>query len=136
RDFTSLVRAPEVRLFFWELPVYRRMSIEVGYRERNLDFAWTPLATDLRKLSTRIPFLSLGLLIGHTQVIFDYEHRHDGDVVLAPLSSDTDRFAFGYRASYSLGRWGLSPLFRFELERLNKNVPINPQLSAIRSEEH
>src|SRR3989441_12296467 len=44
RDFTSLVRAPEVRLIFRELPVYRRMSIEVGYRERNLDFAGTPLA--------------------------------------------------------------------------------------------
>ena len=133
RDFTSLVRAPEVRLIFRELPVYRRMSIEVGYRERNLDFAGTPLATDLRKRSTRIPFLSLGLPIGHTQLIFDYEHRHDGDAVQAPLSSDTDRFAFGYRASYSWGRWGLSPLFRFELERLNKNVPINPQLSAIDS---
>ncbi len=131
RDFTSLVRAPEVRLIFRELPGYRRMSIEVGYRERNLDFAGTPLATELRKRSTRIPFLSLGLPIGPTQVSFDYEHRHDGDAVQAPLSSDTDRFAFGYRASYSWGRWGLSPLFRFELERLNKNVPVNPQLSAI-----
>lgn len=130
RDFTSLVRAPEVRLVFRELPVYRRMSIEVGYRERNLDTAGNPLPTELLKRSTRIPFMSVGLPIGPTQLTFDYEHRHDSDAVRAPLSSDTDRFAFGYRASYSWGRWGFNPLFRFELERLNKNVPVNPQLSA------
>lgn len=45
RNFTSIVRAPEVRLTFRDLPMYRRMVLEVGYRERNLDTAGTPLAT-------------------------------------------------------------------------------------------
>jgi len=45
RNYTSIVRAPEARLTFRDLPIYRRMVLEVGYRERNLDTAGNPLAT-------------------------------------------------------------------------------------------
>jgi len=45
RNYTSIVRAPEARLTFRDLPIYRRMVLEVGYRERNLDTAGDPLAT-------------------------------------------------------------------------------------------
>jgi hypothetical protein len=43
RNYTSIVRAPEVRLTFRDLPFYRRMVFEAGYRERNLDTAGNPL---------------------------------------------------------------------------------------------
>lgn len=160
RNFTSIVRAPEVRLTFRDLPLYRKFVLEVGYRERNLDTtgnsltcvapptppATTPVTTyrpahlgclptesltanNERVRSTRIPFFSLTLPIKDTQVSFDYEHRHDIDAVVHQNSTDSDRFAFGYRGNYTWNNWDVIPSFRFELERLAKNTPNNAALS-------
>lgn len=165
RNYTSIVRAPEIRLTFRDLPIYRRAVLEVGYRERNLDTAGTPLdtcvtlppvppvvppppvvttkrpsnpgclvteqrqSTEQRLRSTRIPFFSLALPVGSTSVTFDYEHRHDIDAVVRQNSSDTDRFAFGFRGNYTWGGWDVYPSFRYELERLAKITPINPALA-------
>ena len=129
RNFTNVVRAPEGRLVFRELPFYRRMILEMGYRERNLDTPGTPGPLDLQKRSTRIPFLSLSLPVGPAQVSFDYEHRHEMNAVTPQLSTDTDRFAVGYRARYSWDRWEFSPSARFEIERLDKAAPLNAALS-------
>jgi hypothetical protein len=160
RNYTSIVRAPEARLTFRELPFYHRAVVEVGYRERNLDTAGTPLdtcstlptvpptpvvttkrpsnpgclpteqrqSTENRLRSTRIPFFSLTLPVGSTSVQFDYEHRHDIDAVVRQNSSDTDRFAFGFRGNYTWNGWDVFPSFRYELERLGKLTPNNPAL--------
>ncbi len=129
RNFTNVVRAPEGRLVFRDLPFYRRMAIEVGYRERNLDTPGTPGPLDVQKRSTRIPFLSLTVPVGRANVAFDYEHRHEINAVTPQLSTDTDRFAIGYRAHYSWDHWEFSPTARFEIERLDKNTPLNAALS-------
>jgi AMIN domain-containing protein len=129
RNFTNVVRAPEGRLVLRELPFYRAMTLEMGYRERNLDTPGTPGPLDLQKRSTRIPFLSLNLPIRTTKISFDYEHRHEMNAVTPQLSTDTDHFAVGYRARYSWDRWEFSPSARFEIERLNKDVPLNAALS-------
>ncbi len=156
RNFTNVVRAPEGRLVFRELGFYRRMIVEVGYRERNLDTTGNPLvtcfgpgasiptqrparqgclsgetarATELRRRSTRIPFLSLSLPVKSTQVSFDYEHRHEMNAVNPQLASDTDRFAFAFRGRYTWGHWDFLPLMRFEIERLDKDAPRNAALS-------
>ncbi|MBI3645051.1 MAG: hypothetical protein HY233_03690, partial [Acidobacteriales bacterium] len=161
RNYTSIVRAPEVRLTFRDLPFYRRLVLEVGYRERNLDTAGDPLATcvtlptipptpqittkrsahpgclvtELRQAteerirSTRIPFFSLTLPVSDSSFSFDYEHRHDMDAVINQNSSDTDRFAFGYRGNYTWNNWDVIPSFRYELERLAKYTPNNPALA-------
>ena len=160
RNFTSVVRAPEVRLAFRDLPFYRRFVLEVGYRERNLDTTGDPLstcvdtsvppltrkvlarigcsvnptstlpetrtATELRVRSTRIPFFSVTLPVKDTMVTFDYEHRHDMDRVIFPDSTDSDRYAFGFRGNYTWNSWDVIPSFRFELERLSKRLPNNP----------
>src|SRR5258708_2824492 len=42
-NFTNVVRAPEGRLVFRDLPFYRRMAMQVGYRQRNLDAPAHPL---------------------------------------------------------------------------------------------
>src|SRR5712692_1431231 len=125
RPFTNVVRAPEGRLVFRDLPFYRRMAIEVGYRERNLDTPGTPGPLDVQKRSTRIPFLSLTVPVGRANIAFDYEHRHEINAVTPQLSTDTDRFAIGYRAHYTWDRWEFSPTARFEIERLDKQTPLN-----------
>ncbi len=163
RNYTSVVRAPEVRATFRDLPFYRRMIFEVGYRERNLDTSGDPqsncvdtsvpavsrtvsasigcsvnpttflpetrTSTELRLKSTRIPFFSLTLPIKDTHVTFDYEHRHDMDRVVHQNSTDSDRFALGFRGNYTWNNWDVFPSFRFELERLAKSLPNNPSLS-------
>src|SRR5712692_9685634 len=129
RNFTNVVRAPEGRLVFRDLPFDRRMVLEVGYRERNLDTPGTPGPTDVQKRSTRIPFLTLIVPMHAANFTFDYEHRHEINAVTPQLSTDTDRFAIGYRAHYSWDRWEFSPMARFELERLDKSAPVNAALS-------
>jgi hypothetical protein len=101
----------------------------MGYRERNLETAGNPLPTESRKRSTRIPFLAVGLTAGPAQLTFDYERRHESDAVHPVLSTDTARFAGGYRASHAWGEWHFSPFVRFELERLEKSAPKNAALS-------
>jgi hypothetical protein len=128
RNFTNVVRAPEGRLVFRDLPFYKRMALEMGYRERNLDTPGTPGPLDVQKRSTRIPFLSLTFPIGAAHFAFDYEHRHEINAVTPQLSTDTDRFAIGYRAHYSWGRWEFSPTGRFEIERLDKHTPLDPSV--------
>src|SRR5258707_7782747 len=105
RNFTNVVRAPEGRLVFRDLPFDRRMVLEVGYRERNLDTPGTPGPTDVQKRSTRIPFLTLIVPMHAANFTFDYEHRHEINAVTPQLSTDTERFAIGYRAHYSWDRW-------------------------------
>src|SRR5712692_4911252 len=156
RNFTNVVRAPEGRLVFRELPFYRRMVLEFGYRERNLETAGDPQvtcfnasttmtirrparngclsgetaqSTEQVQRSTRIPFLSLTVPVGRANIAFDYEHRHAMNAVTPQLSTDTDRFAIGYRAHYTWDRWEFSPTARFEIERLDKDTPLNAALA-------
>ena len=127
--YTNIIRAPEGKLILRDLPFYRRASFEVGYRERNLDQDGIAPPSEQRKRSTRIPFFSLSLPAGPNFFTFDYEHRHDMDAVRPPQSSDTDRFAIGYRGNYAIGEWDVSPAFRFEIERLEKNLTNDPARS-------
>jgi hypothetical protein len=129
RNFTNVVRAPEGRLVFRDLSFYRRMAIEVGYRERNLDTQGTPGPLDVQKRSTRIPFITVTVPAHLANITFDYEHRHAMNAVTPQLSTDTDRFAIGYRAHYSWDRWEFSPTARFEIERLDKHAPVNAAVS-------
>jgi hypothetical protein len=131
RNFTNRIISPEARLIFRSLPFYRLLSIEVGYRHRMLETRDNPTPQEFRKRITRIPFLSVSLPIRSSQLNFDYEHRRDSDAPRPQLSSDTDRFAFGFRGDYALGEWSFAPFFRMELERLNKNSPNNPDLAPI-----
>jgi hypothetical protein len=128
RNFTNVVRAPEGRLVLRDLPFYRRMVIEAGYRERNLDTPGSPGPSDVQKRSTRIPFLTLSVPMHSAHFSFDYEHRHEINAVTPQLSTDTDRFAIGYRAHYSWDRWEFSPTARFEIERLGKHAPLTAAL--------
>jgi hypothetical protein len=157
RNFTSLVRAPKAWLTIRDLPFYRRLVLEVGYGERNLDTAGDPqatcvtipptvtirrpahpgclstetrAATEERIRSTRIPFFSLTLPVSSSSFNFDYEHRHDMDAVVNQNSTDTDRFAFGFRGNYTWNNWDVIPSFRYELERLAKFTPNNPALAS------
>jgi hypothetical protein len=126
RDFTNLVRAPEVRLTFQELPFYRRLVLDFGYRERDIEATGHPQRTELQKRLAKIPFSSVTLPFGHTRLSFDYEHRHEADAVVNNLTTDTDHFGFGLRGDYSWNLWEFSPNVRMELERLNKNIPGSP----------
>jgi hypothetical protein len=126
RDFTNLVRAPEVRLTFQELPFYRRLVLDFGYRERDIEATGHPQPTELQKRLAKIPFTSVTLPFGHTRLSFDYEHRHEADAVVNNLTTDTDHFGFGLRGDYSWNLWEFSPNVRMELERLNKNIPGSP----------
>ena len=129
RNFTNVVRAPEGRLVLRGLPFYRRMSIEAGYRERNLDTPGTPGPLDVQKRSTRIPFLTVTVPAHLANITFNYEHWHEINAVTQQLSTDTDVFAIGYRAHYSWSRWEFSPTGRFEIQRLDKHAPINAALT-------
>jgi hypothetical protein len=84
---------------------------------------------DVQKRSTRIPFITVTVPARVANITFDYEHRHEINAVTPPLSTDVDRFAIGYRAHYSWDRWEFSPTARFEIERLDKNTPLNAALT-------
>lgn len=129
RNYTNVIRAPEARLILRALPFYRMLSVEVGYRERNLETQGSPLATERRKRSMRIPFLLVAAPVGASHFSFEYEHRHDIDSVVQQQSSDTGRFAIGFRGNYTWGEWDFSPFVRLEVERLAKNLPRNAELS-------
>ena len=126
--FTNVVRAPEGRLVLHDIP-FRRMSLEMGYRERNLDTPGNPSPLDAQKISTRIPFVSLILPVASSNFTFDYEHRHEMNAITPQLATDTDRFAVGFRGRYSWDGWNFAPTGRFEIERVDKSAPFNAALS-------
>jgi len=51
------------------------------------------------------------------------------NAVTPQLSTDTDRFAIGYRAHYTCDRWEFSATARCEIERLDKDTPLNAALA-------
>ena len=130
RNFTNVVRSPEVRVALRDLPFYRPLLLQVGYRQRTLETVGSPTALEARDRTTRIPFFSAEFPIRDARFGFDYEHRQDIDRVRQPLSTDTDRFGLSVRGTWTWEGWDWSPELRWDLERLRKSTPVDPARSA------
>jgi hypothetical protein len=130
RNFTNVVQAPEIRAGLRDLPFYRPLLLQIGYRQRRLQTAGNPLATEFRDRTTYIPFLSADVPVRDLRFGFEYEHRKDSDRARPTLSADTDRYGFSFRGAWNWEGWDFSPELRFDLERLRKNTPDDPARSV------
>ena len=129
RHFTNVVRSPEVRVAVRDLPFYRPLLLQAGYRQRTLEAVGSPLPAEARDRVTRMPFVSAEFPIGDARIGLDYEHRQDVDGVRRALSTDTDRYGFSFRGAWSWNGWDLAPELRLDLERQRKHSPNDPTLS-------
>ena len=135
RPFTTQVRTPEVRATFRNLPFYRRMILETGYRERNVDASrrcTNPPSCTQPERTTRIPFVDVSMPFGSSFFNFSYEHRHNRDRVTRTNSTFTDRFLIGYRGSHFFASWSFAPFIRFEVEREQKEIQTAPTATTFK----
>jgi hypothetical protein len=146
KPYERRLLGPEARLTFHDLPFYRRMTIDVGYRHRDIEgIAPAPidcLTPTTRPATTicvdryvRMPFIELNLPVKTTYFGFGYERRGAVDRIdpvrfrdplvpgpsedLPGGNSNTDRYFASLRGMYSVGGWHVNPNLRFEIERGN-----------------
>lgn len=103
---------PEARLIFHDLPFYRRMVFETGYRHRITSASDSTVARYVR-----MPFAELTFPFHATYFTFGWEQRQAVDEINASQTSQTHRFYGSLRGNYEFHRWRFNPMLRFELER-------------------
>jgi len=126
--YRTTLWGPEARLLFHDLPFYRHMVVQVGWRDRMVNsnnYNAPPDITGTVDNYTRGPWAEVTAPIGTTFLTFGYERRDLVDNVVASNTSNTNRFYFGFRGVYDWGGWHINPAFRWELERQGQQPFLN-----------
>ncbi len=110
--FETRLLGPEAKLTFHDLPMYRRATLEMGYRHRQIDASDGSIDRFVRT-----PFAELTLPVKTTYFNIGYERRQAVDLIQASQTSNTNRIYVGLRGIYDLGGWHINPSLRYELER-------------------
>jgi hypothetical protein len=103
---------PEARLIFHDLPFYRRMVFETGYRHRITSASDSSVARFVR-----MPYAELTFPVHNAYFTLGWEQRQATDEITASQDSNTHRLYAGIRGNYEFHRWRFNPMVRFELER-------------------
>ena len=118
--FETTLWGPEARFLFHDLSIYRRATLEVGYRHRDVQASDKSIDRFVR-----IPYVEFSVPVSTTFLTIGYERRNSVDMRDASQSSNTDRVYASLRGIYDLGGWHITPSFRYELERQSHRPRIN-----------
>jgi hypothetical protein len=112
QGYETILWGPEMKFIFHDLPFYKRATIEAGFRDRN-----TSSTFGIVNRNVRIPYTEFTIPVQRAFVTLGYERRQVQDRVDARQTSNTDRVYAGLRGIFELGKWQVTPAFRYELER-------------------
>jgi hypothetical protein len=134
--YRTTLWGPEGRLMFHDLPFYRRMVLEVGYRDRMVNssnYSGPISVTGQVDSYIRGPWAEITAPIKTTYLTFGYERRDNVDYVNPQNTSNTNRFYIGWRGVYDWGGWHINPGIRWELERQSQEpfLNYNPVLATL-----
>ena len=118
--FETTLWGPEARFLFHDLSLYRRATLEVGYRHRDVQASDKSIDRFVR-----IPYAEFSIPVSTTFFTIGYERRNSVDMRDAAQSSNTDRVYASLRGIYDVGGWHVTPTFRYELERQNHRPRLN-----------
>ena len=118
--FETTLWGPEARFLFHDLSIYRRATLEVGYRHRDVQASDKSIDRFVR-----IPYAEFSIPVSTTFLTIGYERRNSVDMRDRAQSSNTDRVYASLRGIYDLGGWHITPTFRYELERQSHRPRIN-----------
>ena len=118
--FQTTFWGPEAHLVLHDLSFYRRGSLELGYRYRNIQGSNGSINQFVRD-----PYAELGIPIRTAMLTLGYERQNAVDNVNASASNNTNRYYAGLRGVFDLEGWHVSPNMRFELNREGHRPFIN-----------
>lgn len=126
--FERVTWGPEGRLIFHDMPFYRRLIFETGYRQR-----MTTASDSSIDRYVRMPYAEFTIPYHTTFFNIGWERREAVDQLTASQTTNTNRVYVGLRGIYDFGGWHLNPVLRFELERESSRpgldlVPYDPSL--------
>ncbi len=118
--FETTLWGPEARFLFHDLSIYRRATLELGYRHRDVQ------ASD-RSIDrfVRIPYVEFSVPVKTTFLTIGYERRNSQDMIDRSQSSNTDRVYASLRGIYDFDGWHVTPSLRYELERQSHRPRVN-----------
>ncbi|MFQ5817534.1 MAG: hypothetical protein ACE5H2_06210 [Terriglobia bacterium] len=133
---TAVAQLPEGRLSLRPLPF---LQVDLGYRERRVEtsnknsFQTKDPTTGeairrplFRARITKMPFVDINLSTRTGVFTLSYEYRRNRDPVRWENSTFTHRVAAGYSGSWFFGGWTVGPRFRYETERISKQLDLEP----------
>lgn len=143
-DFETVSWGPEGRLIFHDMPFYKRMILETGYRERltynqrfnqsdcaALRIAQSDPTVCLADQGVRMPYAEITLPIKTTFMTIGYERRQVTDQIHAEQSANTNRVYMSFRGIYDLGGWHINPVFRYEFERTGQRQELQSLIDRL-----
>jgi len=129
-NFETVSWGPEGRLIFHDMPFYKRMVLEAGYRERltnnvsvnqagctALAVATNDPTSCMGDRGVRMPYAEITLPFKTTFLTVGYERRQATDQIHGSQSANANRVYVSFRGIYDLGGWHFNPILRYEFER-------------------
>ena len=110
--FETTFWGPEAHFILHDLSLYKRGTLEFGYRHRNVQGSDGSI-----NQFVRIPYAELGIPVGTAVFTLGYERQNAVDEVSAVNNNNSNRFYTGVRGVFDLGGWHINPNMRFELNR-------------------
>jgi hypothetical protein len=110
--FQTTFWGPEAHFFFHDLSFYKRGTLEIGYRHRNVQASDNSIANFVR-----MPYAEIGIPVGTASFTFGYEREQAVDSKDGSQSNNNNRLYTGVRGVFDFGGWHLNPNLRFELNR-------------------
>jgi len=121
--FETRVWGPEGRISFHDMPFYRRMVIDLGWRQR-----LNSTSDNSVDSSIRIPYVEVSIPYRTTFFTIGFERRQTLDSVNPSQTSVSNRPYASLRAIWDIHGWHVNPSFRYELERVSQRpgLALNP----------
>jgi hypothetical protein len=123
--FETRLLGPEAKLIFRDLWFYPRMTVEAGYRHRDVQASDGSIDRYVR-----IPFAEVTIPFGTSFFNFGWERRQAVDLRVAANTSNANRYFIGLRGMYDVHGWSVNPVVRFELERQSRRPGLSPPVTA------
>ena len=110
--FETTFWGPEAHFVLHDLSFYKKGTIELGYRHRDVQGSDGSV-----NQFVRIPYAELGIPMGTAVFTIGYERQNAVDNVTAANTDNSNRFYAGVRGVFDVGGWHINPNMRFELNR-------------------
>jgi hypothetical protein len=110
--FETTFWGPEAHFLLHDLSFYRKGTLELGYRHRDVQGSDGSV-----NQFVRIPYAELGIPVGTAVLTLGYERQNAVDNVNASNTDNSNRLYAGVRGVFDLGGWHINPNLRVELNR-------------------
>lgn len=118
--FETTFWGPEAHIVLHDLSFYKRGSLELGYRHRDVQASDGSIDQFVR-----IPYAELGIPVGTTSFTIGYERDEAVDHRDATQTNNNGRIYAGIRGVFDLGGWHVNPNARIELNRESHRPDLN-----------